>query len=117
MAVSKRLYQAMSSHVSFAPILAEQAAAIHLSDPALFMRTRAELPLTAKSTIALAFSSDRRTLASTHGDHTVKLVDVVAATKQAMEAGQRGGLGEELAGGASQVHGDAASAVAGGRGP
>jgi activator-of-BECN1-regulated-autophagy protein 1 len=28
-----------------------------------------------RSTIAAAFSSDGRTLASTHGDHTVKIID------------------------------------------
>ena len=60
-------------------MLDEQRAAVSLADPTRFARSRADLPQTAKSTIALAFSSDRRTLASTHGDHTVKLVDVVAS--------------------------------------
>ena len=74
--VNHRLSQSLRNHVSFAPVLQEEGAARSLSDPGCFERSRAQLPPTTKSTIALAFSSDRRTLASTHGDHTVKLVDV-----------------------------------------
>jgi len=34
-----------------------------------------ELPANTKSTISIAFSPDHKTFASTHGDHTVKIVD------------------------------------------
>jgi len=85
MAVNQRVKRAVKGHVVFAPMFREQLEAIGLADPALFARTRAGLPATAKSTIALAFSSDGQTLASTHGDHTVKLVDVVASAVSAKQ--------------------------------
>jgi len=60
-------------------IINEQRVASFLDDEDKFPRARAQLPPTAKSTIALAFSCDRHTLASTHGDHTVKIVDVISS--------------------------------------
>ena len=39
-----------------------------------FTRQYCELPATAKSTISISFSPDGLTLASTHGDHTVKVI-------------------------------------------
>ena len=80
--VSQRLRNLLENHLCFVDMLDEQRAAVRLGDPMRFPRTRADLPQTAKSTIALAFSSNRRTLASTHGDHTVKLVDVVQSMSE-----------------------------------
>jgi len=85
MIVNQRVRRALRGHVLFAPMFREQLEGIGLADPGLFQRTRAGLPTTAKSTIALAFSSDGKTLASTHGDHTVKLVDVVASVVSAVQ--------------------------------
>ena len=39
-----------------------------------------------RSTIAAAFSPDGTRLASTHGDHTVKLIDVVRGFKGSLRA-------------------------------
>mmetsp|Transcript_93808 Transcript_93808/g.268556 ORF Transcript_93808/g.268556 Transcript_93808/m.268556 type:complete len:279 (+) Transcript_93808:589-1425(+) len=73
--VNRRFHEcgAMAHH----DVVREQHTAAWLSNPAQYSRVRADLPKTAKSTIALAFSSDCSTLASTHGDHTVKLVNVM----------------------------------------
>jgi len=80
--LSRRFLDNARAKSSFLPVLLEQRAAVHIGSPAQYPRTRAELPRTAKSTIALAFSSDRMTLASTHGDHTVKIVDVLRSRVQ-----------------------------------
>uniref|UniRef100_A0A7S2W0S9 F-box domain-containing protein n=1 Tax=Rhizochromulina marina TaxID=1034831 RepID=A0A7S2W0S9_9STRA len=81
--LSHRFHENAWARSSLWPVLQEQRAAVLLGSPQSYRRSRADLPRTAKSTIALAFSSDRKTLASTHGDHTVKIVDVVSSTVQA----------------------------------
>ena len=51
--------------------------------------TYSELRPAPRSTIAAAFSPDGRTLASTHGDHTVKLIDCATGRCLATLAGHR----------------------------
>ena len=51
--------------------------------------TYSELRPAPRSTIAAAFSPDGRTLASTHGDHTVKLIDCATGKCLATLAGHR----------------------------
>ena len=58
LAVSKRMNHQLSNHQIFLALFREDHAALRLHDPQHFSRTRAGLPITAKSTIALAFSSD-----------------------------------------------------------
>lgn len=75
--VSKRFHEC--GNATMHEYAMEQHTASNLSKSMSYCRVRAQLPPNAKSTIALAFSSDCNTLASTHGDHTVKLVDVMRA--------------------------------------
>jgi len=46
-----------------------------------------ELPPSTKSTISVAFSNDRRRFASTHGDHTVKVIDFASGRVEATLVG------------------------------
>lgn len=46
-----------------------------------------DLPITTKSTIAIAFSADGRSFASTHGDHTVKVFDALSLREKKVLSG------------------------------
>ena len=55
-----------------------------------------DLPKSTKSTISVAFSADHRRFASTHGDHTVKVVDFDSKEVVSTLVGHRGRLDREV---------------------
>jgi len=73
--VCRRLCHSVKKHIDFQPIRREQALADYMSDVALYEKGSVALPDATRSTIALCTSPDGQWLASTHGDHTVKILN------------------------------------------
>jgi len=98
LASNSRLAKAIKSQSKFETIFLEARISRNLPTVDFFERTRVKLPKTTKSTIALAFSSDGQTLASTHGDHTVKLINVANSMKDGIKQPADGCILAELEG-------------------